>query len=150
MRRFFRRLFRCAKDPRYGVWRPEPFRDFRHYRLALEAAYIAHELCENPCLPRNSKFFEQAHKYFHDHFDPRLEWPDFLAAALFFGTCVAIVQLAIRQTPWAGIASPVILGLISGRVVDEIRRARRWRADKHQYGRVLHFRRQRSLTWEYQ
>ena len=87
MSSFFQRFLRSTRDPRYRVMGRAPFPSFDDYLFALEAAYIARGLSEHPCLPQNGKEFEQARKDFRDRYYPRLEWPDWLAAVLFFGTC---------------------------------------------------------------
>ena len=150
MSSFFRRLFRSTQDPRYRIGGPDPFPVFRDYVLAMEAAYIARDLSEDPCLPRNDRFFEQADKDFSNRFYPRLEWPDWLAAVLFFGTCIAFLVIAVRLSPWGVVAPPFVLSVLSGRALRDSRRHRQWRADKQRYLHARQIRRQRTVTWQYQ
>ena len=150
MSNFFHRLFRSTRDPRYRIMCPDPFPDFRDYVFAMEAAYIARDLSEDHCLPRNDKFSEQADKDFSNRFYPRLEWPDWLAAVLFFGTSIAILVIAVRVSPWGLTAPPLILSVLWGRALRESRRYRQWRAEKQRYLHARHIRRQRSVTWQYQ
>jgi len=150
MSTFFHRFLRSTRDPRYRVGGPDPFPDFRHYILAMEAACIAHDLSGDPSLPRDDKFFEQAEKNFCNRFYPRLEWPDRLAAGLFFGACIVILAASIKLSPWGLIPAPFIMSVIWGSALRESRRYRQWQADKQQYLHARHIFRQRTETWQYQ
>ena len=150
MSSFFQRFFRSARDPRYRVLGPVPFPSFDDYLFALEAAYIACGLPEHPCLPQNGKEFKQARKDFRDRYYPRLEWPDWFAAALFFGACIAFLVIAVRLSPWGVVAPPFVLSVLSGRALRDSRRHRQWRADKQRYLHARQIRRQRTVTWQYQ
>ncbi len=147
MRRFFRRLFRCVTDPRYRVIGPDPFPDFAQFAAAFEAHYKAFDMAVHRSVPRNHLLFELAREDFFRRHYPRLQWPDWLAAVLFFGTCDAILLAATALSHWGVIAPTVLLGLACVRIWRECQRRRKWQIDAE---RFFHLRRQRSLTWEYQ
>jgi hypothetical protein len=150
MSSFFHRFFRSARDPRYRVLGPVPFPSFDDYLFALEAAYIARGLPEHPCLPQNGKEFKQARKDFRDRYYPRLEWPDWLAAVLFFGTCQAVLLIAVMLSHWGVIAPTVLFGVLAARAWQESRRQRQWQADMQRYLHARHIRRQRTVNWQFQ
>ena len=150
MSSFFQRFFRSARDPRYRVLGPVPFPSFDNYLFTLEAAYIARGLPEHPCLPQNGKEFEQARKDFRDRYYPRLEWPDWLAAVLFFGTCQAVLLIAVMLSHWGVIAPTVLFGVLAARAWQESRRQRQWQADMQRYLHARHIRRQPTVNWQFQ
>ncbi len=122
MSSFFQRSFpQCPRPPVSG-FAVRPFPSFDDYPIALEAAYIARDLSEHPCLPRNDKVFKQAVKDFRDRYYPRLEWPDWLAAVLFFGTCHAVLLIAVMLSPW-GVIAPTRLVRCAGS--EALRQSRR-------------------------
>ncbi|MGA3327153.1 MAG: hypothetical protein ABSF45_22030 [Terriglobia bacterium] len=150
MSSFFQRFFRSSRDPRYRIFGPDPFPDFRDYAVAIEAAYMARDLSEDPSVPRNDEFFRRAYKDFCDRFYPRLEWPDWLAAVLLFGTCHTILLIAVMLSPWGVIAPHFVLVVYSVSAVRQARLNRRWQADKRRYLHARHILRQRAETWQYQ
>ena len=150
MSSFFHRFFRSARGPRYRVLGPVPFPSFDNYLFTLEAAYIARGLPEHPCLPQNGKEFKQARKDFRDRYYARLEWPDWLAAVLFFGTCHAVLLIAVMLSHWGVIAPTVLFGVLAVKLLQQSRRNRQWQADKQRYLYARHIRRQRTVNWQFQ
>ena len=150
MSSFFQRFFRSARDPRYRVLGPVPFPSFDDYLFALEAAYIARGLPEHPCLPQNGKEFKQARKDFRDRYYPRMEWPDWLAAVLFFGTCHAVLLIAVMLSHWGVIAPTVLFGVLAVKLLQQSRRNWQWQADMQGYLHARHIRRQRTVNWQFQ
>jgi hypothetical protein len=147
MRSFFRRFFRSVKDPRYRVTGPDPFPTFAEFVSAYKAHCDAFIRRVHWSVPRNDQLFALAHEDFLQRYYPRLKWPDWMAAIVFIGTCEVILLATTMLSNWAVIAPTVLLGVVSGRAWKQHQVNRKWKTDKE---RDFHFRRQRSVTWEYQ
>jgi hypothetical protein len=133
MKQFLSRLTRCGRDPRYRVMGPEPFLDFGQFRAALEAHYAVFNSSVHRSVPRDQHLFALACDAFFRHFYPRLEWPDWIAFILFFGTCQVILLTAAAQSHWGVIAPALVTGLVTGKLWRVIQHRRQWRADAKRF-----------------
>jgi hypothetical protein len=79
-----------------------------------------------------------------------MEWPDWLAAVLFFGTCHAVLLIAVMLSHWGVIAPTVLFGVLAVKLLQQSRRNRQWQADTQRYLHARHIRRQRTVNWQFQ